>query len=360
MRIADKMQFNQVNQNITKNRTEMADLQNQAATQKRINKPSDDPLASLRVLGARTEERGNTQFIKNINNAKSFLEFTDQSLGELTEILVRAKELAVGQASDAGASEQTRMVTAQEIEQIYNQTVQIGNRKMGDRYIFAGYKTQDRPFNSDGKYAGDDGQMKIQTHKDTFVAMNIPGSNVFLGKDTKGDGITRSALETPRTVKDLQNLRQQELEIQEQLQEQEYNRVEVRAPAGIGKPGYSAHGPVPGETNGTNVFQVLKGLEVALRTNDKSIVQESLDSLDAAISQVVLSRADLGSRITVVNHTVDSIQKAILDNKTLASQLEDADTFQVVSDMNKTDSALRATLETSPKLIQTSLLDFLK
>ncbi|HRO67519.1 MAG TPA: flagellar hook-associated protein 3, partial [Pseudobdellovibrionaceae bacterium] len=114
MRIADKMQFNQVQSNVQKNRSEMAELQNQAATQKRITKPSDDPLAAARVLGQRTEERGNQQFIKNINQLKSFLEFTDQSLGELSEILMRAKELAVGQSSDAGASAQTRSVTAAE------------------------------------------------------------------------------------------------------------------------------------------------------------------------------------------------------------------------------------------------------
>ena len=112
MRVADKMAFNQVNQNLVKNRSEMADLQNQAATQKRINKPSDDPLASARVLVARTEERGNSQFIKNINNAKSFLEFSDQSLGELSDILVRAKELAISQSNDASGNEETRLVTA--------------------------------------------------------------------------------------------------------------------------------------------------------------------------------------------------------------------------------------------------------
>src|SRR5690606_11787867 len=146
------------------------DLQNQAATQKRINKPSDDPLASARVLAARTEERGNTQFIKNINNARSFLEFSDQSLSELGDILVRATELAISQSNDASGNEETRLVTASEIDQIYNQSVQIGNRKLGERYIFGGFKTQTRPFTPDGAYEGDDSDMKIQTQKDSYVA----------------------------------------------------------------------------------------------------------------------------------------------------------------------------------------------
>jgi flagellar hook-associated protein 3 FlgL len=82
--------------------------------------------------------------------------------------------------------------------------------------------------------------------------------------------------------------------------------------------------------------------------------------LDQVISQVVLARSEVGARVMAVNSTTESLQKAIVDNKVTASQLEDVELFEVVSSMNKTDSALRATLETSGKVIQPSLLDFLK
>lgn len=360
MRVADKMQFNQVNQNLTKNRSDMADLQNQAATQKRINKPSDDPLASARVLAARTEEKGNVQFIKNINNAKSFLEFSDQSLGELTEILVRAKELAISQSNDASGNAETRLVTASELEQIYNQSIQIGNRKLGERFVFGGYNTQDRPFNQYGQYSGDDGDMKIQTHKDTFVAMNMAGSKVFLGRGMGNDGVIRPRYETPTTVEGLKELQQEEVERAQQNQEIEANYVETRGPASLRRNSPAdKQDPVTGG-GGINIFSTLKDLQVSMTTNDKAGVQEALDTLDQAISQVVLARAEVGSRIMAVNNTMESLQKAVVDNKITASQLEDADTFQVISDINKSDSALRATLETSGKLIQRSLLDFLK
>lgn len=360
MRIGDKMQFNQVQTNIQKNRAEMSELQNQAATQKRVTKPSDDPLASARVLASRTEERGNSQFIKNINSLKSFLEFTDQSLGELGEILMRAKELALSQASDAGASAQTRQITALEIDQIYNQSVQIGNRKLGERYIFSGYKTQTQPFSNQGEYRGDDGDMKIQTHKDTFVAMNVPGSKVFLGKGLGGDGIVRPAIASPRSVEELGELRSQEMRIEEEQLEREENSLHMRAPAGYGRAErLGSEDPVTQES-GINVFQVLKGLEISLRTNDKQGIQDALDSLDQALNQVILARSEVGSRIMASNNTLDSLQKAVVDNKITASQLEDADVFQVVSDINKTDATLKATLETSGKLIQPTLLDFLR
>lgn len=351
MRIADKMAFNQVNSTVAKNRSDMADLQAQAATQKRINKPSDDPLASARVLGARTEERGNAQYIKNMNNARSFLEFSDQALGELSDILVRAKELAIGQASDASGNADSRMVTAAEVDQIHSQALQIANRKLGERFIFGGYRTQDLPFDNSGEYLGDDGSMKIQIHKDSFVAMNIPGSKVFFGRSHGGSSIENH--QAPLNVHELKKHRETELERAEKKKEFDENFLTTRGPASVGKD------PVTGE-EGINLFKTLKELEISLRTNDKEGIQGVIDLLDKGIQQVVVARSEVGSRMATLNSTTESLQKAIVDNRSLASQLEDADAFQVISDINKTDSALRATLETSGKLIQPSLLDFLK
>src|SRR5690348_8943903 len=104
------MQFDQVNHNVGRSRSELTDLQNQAATQKRVNKPSDDPLAVTRVMATRNELQSNEQFIKNINSAKSFLTMSEESLGELTDNLIRAKELALSQANDAGANATSRRV----------------------------------------------------------------------------------------------------------------------------------------------------------------------------------------------------------------------------------------------------------
>jgi flagellar hook-associated protein 3 FlgL len=360
MRVADKNITGQATRNIQKNRSEMQDLSNQAATQKRINRPSDDPLASTRVLAARTDERGYKQFIQNITQAKSFMEFSEQALGELNDSLVRAKELAIAQATDGGASEETRRITAEEVGQIYSQSVQIANRKLGDRFIFGGYQTMNQPFDREGNYTGDDGDIKIQIHKDAYVGVNIPGSKVFLGKGISGDGTIRTSTDTPRTVEELRQMRTEKEQIELDKQEQEYNSIQTRGLASTGTTAKLGNqDPVTG-AKGLNVFKVLKGLEISLKTGDKVGVQESLDLIDQSISQVVLARAELGSRVGTLNSTTESLQKAVVDNKGLASQMEDSDVFQLVSDINKTESALKATMETSSKMVEKSLLDFLR
>ncbi len=354
MRIADKMNFDQVNANLGKNRSEMAELQNQAATQKRVTKPSDDPLAATRVLQTRTEIGAGKQFLKSIAQAKNFLEYSDQSLGELTDVLVRAKELAINLSSDASSSAETRQVAGTEIRQLFNQAVQVGNRKQGDRFLFGGFKTTKPPFDKDGSYRGDSGEMKITINKEAKVAMNMPGDRIFLGKSLgTANGRARQGNPTPEEEATISrapaSLAQRTLpgHLESNLQNNDVPLPEDPAEDEFAK-------------KGTNLFRVLNNLEISLRTNDKAGVQESLDSLDEALSQVVVSRAELGSRASTLTSATDSLTKGQIDAKTLASNLEDVDTFELVSDINKTESTLKATLATSGKLIQPSLLDFLR
>jgi flagellar hook-associated protein 3 FlgL len=361
MRVADKMNFNQVNNNLQKNRSEMNDLQNQAATQKRINKPSDDPSASARVLANRTEERGAKQYLKNINTARSFLETTDQSLNELTESLVRAKELAIQQANDPGTSADTRRTVAKEVEQLRSQAVQIGNRKLGDRYIFAGFRTTTPPFDISGEYNGDDGDMKIQINKDAFIAMNLPGNKIFIGEGVGSDGLIRSKGTVPRTAEDVRKLKSDEIHKQQEKEETKDEGFQLRGLASeTGHATVPTQSSISPETQGIDVLQVLQDFETALNVNDKEAIQTAIDSLDGALRQVINARAQIGARVGSLNAATDSLQKSILDTKAAASQLEDADLFDVVSEMNKTDSTLKATMETSGKVMNMSLLDFLR
>lgn len=359
MRVTDKMNQANVLNNISRNRTEMNTLQSQAATLKRVTKPSDDPLATTRVLQARTEDRNFQQFQKNIASAKSFLEFTDQSLSELGEIVVRAKELAIQAANDSGGATPREIISA-EIEQLYDQSIGVGNRRLGDRYIFAGFKTTQAPFDPEGNYLGDDGDMKIQTHKDTYVGMNIPGSKVFMGQGLSADGSIRTRSATPTTIPQVQEHKVKEQQRLEQKQEAEQNSIMLRGPASIGHTsGGSDRDPVTG-FKGVNIFTALRDLNIAAKTNDKVAIQESLEILDQALNQVTMSRSEVGARVNALNTTFEGLQKSTVDNKVITSQLEDADMFQVVSDINKTDSTLKATMESSSKLLNQSLIDFLR
>jgi flagellar hook-associated protein 3 FlgL len=348
MRVADKMNHSQVIDNLNKNRYELSKFQNQAALQKRITKPSDDPLGAARILESRTELQGFDQFEKNILSTKAFIEFSETSLGEVGELLIRAKELAVQQASDGAAGPETRKMVAKEMDQIFNQLVNIGNRKFGDRYLFAGYKTMKAPFDMQGNYYGDDAEIEVPIDKDAKMVMNIPGSQVFLGKRIN-DPVGNTRELDP-------SLRDDQTPIQAP--------VEMRGPASVPQDAIVDDPTINNQgywgPKSVNIFSTIRALGIGLKTNDKSVIQNSLDFIDDGLSQINQARAELGSRVSVLNTGLDTIQKLQVDSKVLESEIEDVDMYELVNNLNRTQTQLEASLATSGKMIQNSLLDFIR
>jgi flagellar hook-associated protein 3 FlgL len=357
MRVADNMNYSQVIGNLNKNRKEAADLQNQAATQKRVTKPSDDPSGAARVLSARTDLNAYNQYEKSLQQAKSFLEFSDQSLSEMTDILMRAKELAIGQANEAGANAHTRQAVATEVEQLYQQSLHVANRKMGDRYLFGGFKTTEAPFTSAGKYNGDDGEMMIEVDKGSYIPMNTPGDRVFHGAGLGSKALVDSNDGLPHNANDIRELQQKILDEKLQQENQGFHTdPQLRGPATVfnGKP--AQEGPKEGE----NVFAVIRALHGGLATNDTTAIQESIERIDEAFNQVVMARSQIGSRVSTLANTLDTVTRGSLDSKTMVSNIEDVNTYELFSDMNKNENTLKATMESSGRLLKPSLLDFLR
>lgn len=359
MRVTDKMNQIQVMNNIQKNRSELSNLQNQAASMKRINKPSDDPIAAAKVLSGRTENKNLEQFEKNIFFAKSFLDTSEAALNQLGEALVRTKELAIQAASDTNAGLPREMISS-EVSQIYDSIVEISNRRLGERYIFSGHKTTTPPFGKDGDYFGDDGEIKIQNQAGQFVPMNLTGQRVFLGLGVGTDGVLRPITETPTSVSELQNYKIEDADREFQNSQLAENQLNTRGPGSIGRvQRLSDEDPVTGGS-GVNIFSLVRGLNIALKSNDTTGIQDALEPLDQALNQINLARADIGGRVNQLSATSEGNQKMVIDSKAVVSQLEDADLFQVMTDLNRTDAALKGSLETSHKLLNMSLLDFLR
>lgn len=359
MRVSDKMQQSQVINNLNKNRTELSGLENQASSMKRITKPSDDPTGIAKVLQNRTENKNLTQFDKNIFIAKSFLETTETTLSQLGDVLVRAKELAVQAANDTNSGLPREMM-ASEVEQIYNSVVEMSNRRFGDRFIFAGYKTTDAPFTKEGEYKGDDGQIQVQNLTGQFMPINLVGSQVFLGEALAYGGNVGREENRPKTVEELQKYKRDQVEAEFQKETTKEDQLETRGPASVGQVQRLGEKDPVTNVRGTNIFSTVMGLEAALRTDDKTGIQEALDALDQALNQVNMARAEVGGRENQLSATSEGIQKTIIDNKAYNSQMEDADVFQVMTDLNKSNQTLNATLSTSNKFLTQSLLDFLK
>ncbi len=350
MRVSDSMNYAKTKIALEKNRSEMSELQTQAASQKRINKPSDDPVGTTKLLSSRTDAKGIDQYLKNLDFAQSFLDFTDKSLEDVTNALMRAKELALSQANDPSSSPMTRKAVATEVRQLYNQALQVANRKLGNRYIFGGYGTTTTPFANDGAYRGDRGEIMVEINKGAYVAMNLPGDMVFLGRDAKASGVLNSIPDTPDELH-----RTQMDELSKPPQEEVGS---IRGPASTMK--QSDFGEMSVFAEGENIFKVFADLETGMVTNDKAAIQDAIDKVDVAMDQIVHARARVGSRVMNLQNTIDSLQKSRVDEIAKQSSIEDVDAFEIFSSLSQNENTLKATMSTSAKILQPSLLDFLR
>ena len=192
--------------------------------------------------------------------------------------------------------------------------------------------------------------------------MNVSGDKVMLGRGLGKDGLLNPTNLVPKNVEQLQRHQEDERLRVEHNKQLESQPIELRGPASLQSRGDTrmVESKPSAQQQGINILSALKQFEIALRTNDKEEIQSSIDQMDSALTQVVNSRAQVGARVSSLTAAHDSLQKGILDSKATASQLEDADLFEVVSDITKADSTLKATLETSGKVMNMSLMDFLK
>lgn len=127
--------------NINKNKTRMSKLDEQYATGKKIQRPSDDPIVAVRALKLRTTvSEINQYFNKNIPDAMSWMETTESALKNINGILTNI-HTQYNQGANDPLSRSDRDSIIKNLEEMKNQIYQEGNTNYAGRYVFTGYKT---------------------------------------------------------------------------------------------------------------------------------------------------------------------------------------------------------------------------
>jgi flagellar hook-associated protein 3 FlgL len=183
MRVATAGLYRQVLDAIGRNQADIARLQLQVATGRRMLAPSDDPSGAVRSMALHNAVDLLAQYQDNGARAAQRLNLEDNTLGQVVDTLQRVQELAV-QSQNATETDETRDIVITELRSILDQLVQLANSTDGEgEYLFAGYRTNDPPFALDAggvSYLGDQGQRLIQIGPSRQVADGDPGSDVFL------------------------------------------------------------------------------------------------------------------------------------------------------------------------------------
>lgn len=297
MRVSDKLLYNTVTNNLQQNLEKMLKIQEKVSSGRRINHPSDDPIGVMKVMDYNTAISRAEQYQRNIDNGNAILSATESAISTTQDILLRAKELSLA-ALNGTNSAADRNITAQEIETLYQETLQIANTRFDGRYLFGGYNTSTPPYNSDGTYAGTEdpyGYIEMEIGSGATVAINMPGYRVF------------------------------------------------------GTPAY-----------GVDILGTLINLRTALENNDSQGINDAMEDLDSGMDQVDNIQAEIGAKMNRLDTAKYHLDKLKLDLLGYKSETEDADITQVITDLAMQESVLELSRASTARILDQSLLDFLR
>lgn len=185
MRITNNVLVNNLKRNIWTNLKNMEELQMQMATGKSINKPSDNPTGLVTSLRLTTRIKEGKQYQDNVDNAISWLEGTEDALDGLSSIVNRIKELCVYGANGT-LSNEDRQKIGDELQQLIEESATIANTAYGDRYVFGGTNTTQRPY-EDGVWNANEAIINYEIGVGITIPVNITAQEVFRYDDPSKD-----------------------------------------------------------------------------------------------------------------------------------------------------------------------------
>lgn len=164
------------------NLSKLLDVQQQMSTQRKYQSASDNPNAVTKGMGLETMLAEGEQYIKNLQDAVSWLKFTDSAMGDMNDIFQRMRELTI--TAGNGALEGVDLeAVATELEQLREELRTYANATIAGEYLFAGLKTGTTPFTvgAGGEivYAGNDYSVQWEFSRREVGKVSVGGREIF-------------------------------------------------------------------------------------------------------------------------------------------------------------------------------------
>ncbi len=270
----------------------------QISTGKRVNVPSDDPLAAAQMIGNQDQTNRADQYLQNIDTLTSQLQTADGALSSSVQAITQAITLGV-QGSTGTLSSANRQQIVQNLKGLQSQLVQLANTSVGGSYLFGGTATTAPPYSlnpassSGVTYNGNSGTNTVQVADGLNLQTNMPGNQLF--QNSNGD-----------------------------------------------------------------VFASLQSLITALQTGTATDAETATNQLRTAFDSLTGQRIFYGNAVNQLNSTQSFLQQEQVTLKSQANNLVGADLTKAATDLTRATTAHDAALAAAAKILPTSLLDYLK
>jgi flagellar hook-associated protein 3 FlgL len=296
MRITEQSYINSFLQNINRNRSEMAKLEEQLSTQKSVNRPSDNPTAYSEGRNLEAEVKKNQQYQTNIDAGLTQANSASDAMTQMLNQLSQLKQLTVQGANDKTMSQSDLNTLADNIDQLKQSMVQLGNTQIQGRYLFGGTKSNQAPFTISGNtvtYNGDSGSLNIKISDSSTVNVSTDGNTLMNYK------------------------------------------------------------------SGDSIFGMMDRISSDLRSGNTQGVRNELGNIDTAVSHVSDLNGKLGNTINQMQFTTNQYDASNINLQSNISNLTDADYASVISQFQSLQTAYSAALSVHSQIMSNNLAKYM-
>jgi len=295
MRVTNMTKATQLLNNLRYMNTNIQDLQNKLATGRRIHRPADDPVGVGYLMRYDTELNRTDEFLENVRTGKGILDTMDTLMGQVNDVLKRAKTLTM-QAANGTLPAETRLAIAAEMKQMKEQLVQIGNSSYRGSYLFNGQKMDVAPYTSANaaNEVTDRGVFYLNVSPSVTVPVSISGNEIF---GEAGDA--------------------------------------------------------------ENTFKILDDVIAHLEANDQAALSADLDRFDIAADRIAKVWSEIGARMNRFELLENRIMDEQVTLEKLKGEVSGVDMADAIIQLKIQENVLQAALSTGARLSQLSLVDYL-
>lgn len=421
MRITNTMLVNNMINYIGNNLTRMDKFQNQLATGKKISVPSDDPVVAARALKLRTDVSEIDQYQRNLKDAQSWLDITEGTLSKMGDIMQRVRELTVEGANGTNTQQDTQRIAA-EISQLKTQLIHMGNTTYAGRYIFSGYKTDKKLLIDDpadpnfGKFnisVSNSESIKYEIGIGDDIAINVPGGDLFNNggaavANTNGvttgnanitsltitagvndnlilnvDGAGLTPVNIPSAVYASNNALAAAIQTAVNTavapQSVTVSVIDSKLQFTSGSQGAASSVFIDGTSNAAanlglatttqvngsasqtgSLITTITNLITDLNNGNTTNVGNALTTIDSEINNLLRVQSDVGARTNRIELTSNRLDSDALSFTKLMSENEDVDMAETIMNLKNEENVYRSSLSGGARVIQPSLMDFLR
>ncbi len=296
-RVTENMKFALVTNNLFNVQNKYGTLMEQIASQKKINRPSDDPIGVVDAMQLKTAMAQMNQYGRNISAVKDWTQLSESAISQTFDLIGTAQEIAMQTATDT-MNAQSRASAAVEVGNLLDQAIGLANSNINGEYIFAGYETHTVPFSrvtaggiETAQYNGDLNDFRVQIGEGNPIAAGRNGQAVFMS---------------------------------------------------------------------SGLFDALGNLKKALEDNDQAGISAQVTALKSASDVLNNQLADIGARNIRLDDRQQILDQTISDFQTRLSDVEDADISEVLIELKSKELAYQAALLSSAKMNELTLMDYLR